>query len=97
MIEKPLVKNLKILVKAYGRATGQSQVAISKKLYKGAHFLNRLFAGEQSVSLHKLDEMLTTLVDEWPEGEPFPICEVIVIRGPKVKKTTLSPRNQEAV
>src|SRR4051812_8494677 len=94
-IEKVLISNLKVVVRAYAKATGYSRMRISKDLYKGAYFLDRLFAGEQSVSVRKYSQMVDRMVAAWPEGKPYPLTAIIVMPSPaKWRKTTgLSPRN----
>ncbi len=82
MIEKPLISSFRTIVRAYSRATGYSLSKISKELYGNARFLDRLFAGQQSVSIAKLDEMLIKITATWPPDHPWPIVPVIALRKP---------------
>jgi hypothetical protein len=97
-LETALIANFRTIIRAYARATGYSQVRISKDLYGSAHFLSRFLTGKQSVSIWKYGKMYERLVAVWPEGLAWPMCPIIVMRGPanKVKNATLSPRKSAA-
>lgn len=94
MIGQEILSSFKTLVRAYAKATGDSDVKISKMLYGNAHFLERLFSNGQTVSIQKMDEMLKLLRDKWPEDTPWPVMPVIMLRGPKRGK--LSPKKSDA-
>lgn len=94
MIGTEILSSFKIIVRAYAKATGDSDVKISKMLYGNAHFLERFFTGEQTISLTKLDEMLALLAEKWPEGTPWPVIPIMMIKGPKRGK--LSPKKKTA-
>lgn len=96
MIEKALISNFRLLVRAYAKATGDSVVKISKDLYGNARFLERFFAGQQSVSVRKFGEMLDALAAKWPAEEPWPMIPVIIMRPRRGKSAPLSPRNIRA-
>jgi hypothetical protein len=94
MIGQEILSSFKTIVRAYAKATGDSDVKISKMLYGNAHFLERFFSGNQTISLDKLDEMLGLLRDKWPPDTPWPVVPVLMIRGPKRGK--LSPKKSKA-
>lgn len=74
--------NLKAVVKAYGQATGQGVTAISKKFYGNSAFLPAFFAGDQSISIDKLDGMFKAIISTWPEDARWPPLRAIIIKGP---------------
>lgn len=97
MIETVVRENVKKIVQAFAKATGRSITGISKDFYGNAEFLPLFFGGKHSVSVKKLNDMLygeNGLVTRWPEKTPWPLCRVIVFRGPP--KVKLSPRNRKA-
>lgn len=97
MIAKVVRENVKAIVLAYAKATGRTITGISKDFYGNAEFLPLFFKGEHSVSIKKLDDMLygeEGLVERWPAGAPWPLCRVVVFRGPeKAARGRLSPGN----
>lgn len=97
MIEKPIRANVKIIVRAYSKATGIPIWKISKDLYGNAGFIERFFAGEQSIRLSKLNDFLSKLAADWPADTPWPICPMIPMRrGRRGKNGPLSPSSRRA-
>jgi hypothetical protein len=97
MIEKALRENVRIIVRAYAKATGQPISQISREFYGNSGFLDRFFAGEQSVRLSKIDKMLERLAQKWPAEEPWPICPVIRLARPMGGRSSrISPRKSAA-
>lgn len=95
MLEKTARANFKAIVTAYRKASGRSETAVSKDLYGNTTFLEEFFAGRQTVSLKKLDEMLQRIGDMWPDGAEWPYCPAIFFRAPK-KSGKLSPAKSRA-
>lgn len=102
MIASVVRDNVKAIVKAYAKATGRTLTGISKDFYGNAEFLPLFFKGEHSVSVKKLDEMLygeKGMVTRWPEDAAWPLCKVVVFRGPapapRRRREKLSPTISE--
>lgn len=88
-------KNLKILVQEYKRATGRSLSQISKRFYGNVHFLHLFFAGKQSISIDKFDEMLEGITKEWPKNARWPFLQAIVIPRPPSRKKIIPNIDQK--
>lgn len=83
MIDKTIRDNLKLVVRAYAKATGHTTTRISKDFYGNIGFFDELFAGKRSVSIAKADEIVQSFRDKWPENTKWPVCRVIVMHGPR--------------
>lgn len=88
--------NLKAIVRAYCRATGQTDAQVSRKFYGNTVFLPAFFAGEQSVSIDKLEELIGAIKADWPEKAVWPLTRVISIRAPERRRVKLSPEKRPA-
>jgi hypothetical protein len=86
MIANVMRQNLRKIVSAYRAATGKTVAQVSKKFYGNAGFLEAFFAGEQSISLNKLDAFLASITAKWPEGAEWPYCGAILIAAPRRKR-----------
>lgn len=82
MIASVLRKNLRQIVASYRKATGTTLSQVSKRFYGNASFLEAFFAGEQSISLNKFDEMLAQIAAAWPDGAEWPYCRAVIIPSP---------------
>lgn len=89
MIEATLRANLKLIVRAYMKATGQTETAVSREFYGNVQFLPAFFAGKQTASIRKLDDLVGAIIAKWPRGAEWPALRAIVIPKPRVRK--LSP------
>jgi hypothetical protein len=83
MLARTARENLKAIVGAYARATGQSRAAVSKGFYGNTRFFDEFFAGDHSISIDKLDEVIARFREAWPPGAPWPALRAAVIRRPK--------------
>jgi hypothetical protein len=79
MFEKTIRETLAAIVKAYGRATRLSNGQISKKCYGNAVFLDDFFAGRQSMSVRKMDAVLTWFGANWPDGADRPTPRAVMM------------------
>lgn len=86
MIAHVMRQNLRKIVAAYKSATGLSTPQVSKRFYGNADFLDAFFSGDQSVSLNKLDSVLTRLAAEWPQGAEWPYCRAVIIKSPRRRR-----------
>lgn len=82
-ITKVLRANLRAIVAAYRAAEKVSLATVSKRYYGNADFLARFFAGEHSISVDKLDGMITAIRAEWPKGAEWPYCQAVIIAPPQ--------------
>lgn len=73
MWKKTVVSNLLAIAGAYAKATGKSLTTISKDFYGRGDFLNELKRGRKSVTIDRVDEMLTDFRDRWPAGAKWPL------------------------
>lgn len=85
MIADTARKNLIAIASAYAKATGKTLSAVSKEAYGNSSFLAAFKAGQQSVSLDKLDGMLTWFSRRWPEDVDLPYLSAIFMT-PKIKR-----------
>ena len=77
MFRDAVAKNLLLIVGAYQKATGKSLSTISKQFYGRGDFLEKLKAGEHSISIDRLSSLLDQLRAEWPEGTPWPLTRPV--------------------
>jgi hypothetical protein len=72
MLEADVKANVLSVVKAYRNATGESLSEVSRKFYGKGNFLSEFIKGKHSISLGKLDEMLSHIFKKWPEKADLP-------------------------
>lgn len=65
-------KNLFTLVDAYMKATGESEQTVSRRFYGNANFLTSVRAGTSSVTIDRLDKLVSELRAKWPANKPWP-------------------------
>lgn len=84
MFRKTVVQNLLLIVGAYQKATGRSLSTISKQFYGRGDFLEKLKAGEHSISIDRLSALIEQLRAEWPDNAIWPMTRpVFMTRAPK--------------
>lgn len=74
--------NLRLLVQAYGRATGTPVGQISKRFYGNVKFLREFLKGKQSMSIKKFDQVVQTFLKHWPLEADWPHLRVVVFPHP---------------
>ncbi len=87
-------KNLFAIVKAFAKGTELSTSTISGRYYGNQAFLGDLRSGKiKSMTIRKIDEMLTKLSADWPEGVEWPQTAPISMArpDPKRKNSVKSP------
>ncbi len=87
----PEIENLRLVAREYARLTKKSLPAVSREIYGNTSFFKGIFA-DQSVTVHKLHEVLEAFRERWPEGAPWPMCRVVTYPGPR----KLSPAKRRA-
>jgi hypothetical protein len=83
MISNVLRQNLKAVFAAYGRATGTNLSQISRQFYGKGDFLESFLAGDRSMSIDKIDEVLAAMRAKWPKDAPWPYLRAVLIEAPK--------------
>lgn len=76
-VTKTVRKNLLAIVAEYRRATGASLSEVSKRFYGNATFMEQFKAGEHSISVGKLDTVVTKFREEWPPEAEWPVLRPI--------------------
>jgi hypothetical protein len=67
---------------AYQGATGQSMTTISRLSHGDPPVLDRLAAGQGSITLRKRDDMMRWFASHWPAKTPMPkICRLVPPRS----------------
>lgn len=92
MIDQTIRANLKLIVRAYAKATGHTTTRISKDFYGNIGFFDELFAGERSVSIAKVDEIVQEFRAKWPAKTKWPVCRIIVMRAPEKASGKIIPK-----
>lgn len=77
MFRDVIVKNLLLIVGAYQRATGKSLSTVSKQFYGRGDFLEKLKAGEHSISIDRLSDMIDQLRRQWPKDTNWPLTRPV--------------------
>lgn len=80
MCEKMIIKNLLAISAAYGAATGKSRTSVSKEMYGRGDFLDGLEGGERTVSISRLDRILSDFRERWPDGTAWPDVESVTMK-----------------
>ena len=77
MFARIIRDNLLAIAEAYCKATGKSQVQISKEFYGNADFFKKLRTGKHSISVGRLDTMIKRFQAEWPDDAEWPPCRMV--------------------
>lgn len=96
MIEDTMRSNLKLIAKAYAKATGRSIGSVSREIYGQSAFLDAFFAGDQTVSISKMDEMLRKFAAAWPADQKWPLTRAVFMKPSPKTPGNLSPKNSAA-
>lgn len=88
-------KNLVAIAGAYAKATRTSLEQVSKRFYGNRGFLRAFKAGERSVSIDKLDEMVAAFIETWPEGADWPQLRAVVIARPAPRRKSVPRKVSE--
>lgn len=75
--------NLKTIVRAYRKATGQSLPAVSKQVYGHVGFLQAFFDKKQGITFAKFDHIISHLRESWPDGAEWPHLDSIIFDPPE--------------
>jgi hypothetical protein len=76
-VSRTVRKNLLAIVAEYRRATGASLSEVSKRFYGNATFLEEFKNGNHSISIGKLDTVVTKFRNDWPEDADWPYLSPI--------------------
>jgi hypothetical protein len=76
-ISKQVQSNVLILARAYMKAAKIDEAAFSLKFYGNTSFLMKFKASEQSITLTKLDDLVSAIVAEWPDGVERPYLPAV--------------------
>lgn len=80
-MEKICRQNIRALAAAYRDATGYTITQISRRAYGNSGCLDEFVRGKQSISLRKLDEIMSWFDANWPDGAAWPrLGAVMMIR-----------------
>lgn len=78
----PAIGNLKMIIDAYCKASGRTRGQVCKEFYGNTTYFDTLFAGEQSITIKKMQSMIDEFREKWPSNLPWPPCRLIAFRGP---------------
>lgn len=74
-------KNLLTLTDAYEKATGLSTATVSARFHGSNAFLRKFKAGDCTITVDKLDEMIGAILKAWPQDQRIPALQPVPFWG----------------
>lgn len=81
MLAKTARRNIDQIASAYARATNRSRHAISKELCGRGNVIDDYVAGRVTMSMDKLDALVTAFRKKWPKGAEWPFTAALHMRA----------------